>query len=372
MPDVFGVAELLVNHAVEKHGVDIDLIAYYGSQARGDARPESDLDLFYTPAGGKHPPIARTFLLDGLLFDFWELTWETLDGFATGDIRGWAFAPALVRQATPLYVRTPEQANRLARLQERSRELENDEHRSSMRERAQDSFVRVVECLGRLRVAAHGPRMDVVHAGWQLIHAVWECLALANQVTFERGFSKALEECDRFAHRPENLPDLVRAISTSSDVGSALEAADELTLATHHIIQDLAPIRPANLSIQKAFDQAYPELRDNLRKLLTACEEGDHESASLEAYHLQREVASIMSQTQEGRARKGFSLYHEYSTAYRDAGFPDLMTLASGSLDDLADAARRLDQGLRNWLVGQDVALCEVATIEELRSILET
>ena len=168
MVNVFEVADLLVTHAVEKHGADVDLIAYYGSQARGDARPDSDLDLFFTPAEGKHPPIGRTFLLDGLLFDFWELRWKTLEGFATGDIRGWAFAPALVRQATPLYVRTSEQADRLARLQSRSRALENAEHRSSMQKRAQDSFVRVVECLGSLHLAAQGTRADVSYLS--LIH----------------------------------------------------------------------------------------------------------------------------------------------------------------------------------------------------------
>ena len=41
MNDVFAVAEVLVSHAVENYGEDVDLIGYYGSHARGDAREGS-------------------------------------------------------------------------------------------------------------------------------------------------------------------------------------------------------------------------------------------------------------------------------------------------------------------------------------------
>ena len=366
MVDVFEVAELIAASAVARYGDEVDLIAYYGSQARGDARPGSDLDFFYTPAEGKNPPIGRTFLLDGLLFDFWGLRWETLEGFATGATRGWAFAPALVRQATPLYVRSPEQADRLAKLKAQSLALESPAKQTAMAGRAQDCFPRVLEQLGALRLAARGSRADVTSAGWRLIGAAWECLALANQVTFERGFHRALAETDRMASRPANLQELVRAIATSSDVDDVLRAADELVAAVYRIQRDRKPAPPATASVRERFDQAYPEMKDIVRKLLEACEAGDRVAASLEAFSLQSDIASMLSDASDRLSEP----HAEQSAALTESGFPDLMALVSGPLDTLAEAAGRFDAHLRDWLGEHDVDLCEFAMLDELRDVL--
>ena len=371
MVDVFEVADALVSHAVENYGDEVDLIAFYGSHARGDARPGSDLDFFYTPRDGKRPPIGRTFLLDGLLFDFWELGWETLRGFATGTIRGWAFAPALVRQATPLHVRSPAQADRLASLKAESRALERPECRPEMQRRARDAFAHAVERLGRLHLASRGRRSDVSCAAWGLVHAVWECLALVNQVTFERGFHRALAEPERLAACPPRLLELIGTMTTSPVADRVLCAADELVASTRRILQAGEPTRPAKRSVRAAFDQVYPEMRDIVRKLLRACADGDEVAASLEAYSLQTDVTSILRDSLEGPVNERWAPYGEGAAAYVQAGFPDLMALASGPLDILAAASRRLDDHLRSFLRDHGVSCCEFATVEELRSALQ-
>lgn len=53
MSDVFAVAKLLMGNAIKTCGHEIDIIAYSGSYARGEARDDSDLDIFYIPVDGK-------------------------------------------------------------------------------------------------------------------------------------------------------------------------------------------------------------------------------------------------------------------------------------------------------------------------------
>lgn len=370
MLDVFTVADTLVSHAVKYYGQEIDIIGYYGSYAQDSATAYSDLDIFYVPVDGADPPVGRTFLLEGRLFDFWAIRWETLAGFATGQLRGWALAPALVYYTRPLYTRSPEQIVRLDQLKQRIDELRQPEARPAMIKRALAAFPGALGHLELLRGAvADGALADTRHAAWDVITVVIECLALANQTFLDRGFARLLESLPRFTRRPTNLDSLITTIATSGNPATILAAADELIGATRAILLDLQRSLPPQATPRTAFNQAYPELRGAIDKVRSACNRGDPVAASAAARTAQHELSLMLAELGSGE-QHGFNRYTEFAGLYRQLGFADLLTAPAGDLGELATQATLLDRQLRAWLTQEAVDLGEFDSLPALQQAL--
>jgi hypothetical protein len=367
-PDVFEVADFLIARAIETYGDEIDIIGYYGSHAQGLARETSDLDIFYIPADGKSPPVGRTFLIAGMLYDFWGIRWDWMEGFATGKIRGWAFAPALVYHTQVLWARSNEQAARFEALKQQVRDLQAPEARHQMIHRALDEFQCLLAHLGNLRLAVVTDDFsDVRYAGWKVIASGCECLALVNQTFFDRGLDKILGQLPRLAVRPEGLEGLIIVIGTSDDPGQILEASEQLVLETRQILRDAQGSLTSDRTPQAQFDGAYPEFKDGIRKVIEACERQQPAAASSAAWSIQNELSLMLHGLQSSADHSKFNLYHEFAALYRQEGFPDLLRVPTDDLSALGERTRLLDERLRRWLGDQEVSLNEFETIEDFK-----
>lgn len=370
-PDIFKTADLLIARALEAHCEAIDIIAYYGSYAQGTASAASDLDFFYIPAEGQKPAVGRTILVDGILFDFWAIGWDTLEGFATGRIRGWAFAPALVHHAKILHTRGEAQTARFKALQQKVLDLQAPEARPLMIGRALEAFKGVLAHLGNLRLAvAGGDFADVRAAGWEIILATWECLALANQVFFDRGWGGMLDQVSKLAFRPDDLEVATVLISTSGDPALIASSAEKLALGTRQVLRALQLSLPSQETAQGIFENGYPEIKDGLRKVLKACERGQAVPASAAAWSAQAGLSLMLNDLEHGSGSESFNLYSEVAQVYRQLGFPELMQTPVEDFAALAEQAGLLDQKVRQWLHENAVDLCEFENVEDLERSL--
>ena len=122
MPDVLRVAEILVSHAVRVHGEDVAIIACYGSRAKGTASASSDLDIFYIPDDGKAGALSSQFVLDGLPYDFWPVSWGLAEAIADArSSRPWAVSASLIADAKVLHQRLAPSASAPSTAAPRSR-----------------------------------------------------------------------------------------------------------------------------------------------------------------------------------------------------------------------------------------------------------
>ena len=372
MIDVFAVADLLVSKVASCCPEDVDLVAYYGSYSQGRATAGSDLDIFYTPVEGKKPPVGRTVLIEGILFDFWPIPWSTLEGFATGQLRGWSMAPALVYHAKVIYKRSNEAEVRLDALKQTIIDLQKPAARSHMIRRSLDMFPAVFAHLGNLHLAAGGGRLaDVRSAGFEVLLAAWECLALGNQAFFDHGLRSITQQVSRLHSKPADFDSLVMTIGTSSDLYEIVAAAERLAWETREILVQLQQSMPAEREVYEGLRGAYPEIKDGLRKVLSACNEQRPFDASIAAWHQQVSLAGMLSNLRtEIGSHSSFNLYNEVSAFYEELSLPDLMECAPADLTKLAEETDRLDERLIQWLRDKCVSLQMFESIEEFEESL--
>jgi hypothetical protein len=373
MSDVFEIAEILISHAVRAHKDEVAIIAYYGSHARGLASPTSDLDIFYIPDEGKAGSLCSQFIIDGLPYDFWPVSWKFAEDIANaGSERPWAVAASLIADAKVLYHRSQQDLDRFNALKARIAELTRPESRRIMVERALDEFKNTLFQLGQMRFAADSDDVAGMRwAGRKFVNSAVNCLALVNQTYFTKGWGANLSQVLAMVQKPDGLEDLIRAIIMPQDTGRMLEEADRLAQEVREILRTAQASISEPDDAQDVFKDFYFFVFEYKNKVLAACERRDVIAAGYAAFLLQEEICQFMNKVENGFYGTDFNLLGEYCGGYEKADFPDLLESASqGNLVELARQVRRLDQKVREWFESHSIELNILDSEEELRRFL--
>lgn len=373
MSDVFKIAEILVSHAVRAHKDEIAIIAYYGSHAKGLASPTSDLDIFYIPDEGKARSLCSQFIIDGLPYDFWPVSWEFAENIANaGSRRPWAVAASLIADAKVLYHRSQEDLDRFNALKARITELTRPESRKIMVERALDEFKNTLFQLGQMRFAVADD--DVAGMRWaslKFVNSAVNCLALVNQTYFTKGWGADLSQVLKMPQKPDGLEEMIRNIIMPQDTDSMLEEAGRLAKEVRGILLAAQASISEPVDARNVFKDFYFFVFEYKNKVLSACEQKDVLAAGVAAFQLQEEICQLMNKVENGFYGADFNLLGEYTEAYEKAGFPDLLESASqGDLGELARQVRRLDEKAIEWFRSHSIELNILESEEELHWFL--
>ena len=61
---------------------DVAIMSVYGSYVHNATHEQSDIDFYFIPKSEKGFSLATTFIVDGIGFDFWALSWERAEKLA--------------------------------------------------------------------------------------------------------------------------------------------------------------------------------------------------------------------------------------------------------------------------------------------------
>ncbi|MCE5219539.1 nucleotidyltransferase domain-containing protein [bacterium] len=373
MTDASDVARILVSHAVASRGHQVAIVLVYGSRASGHHSPDSDLDICYIPDGDGAADLSSQFVLDGLPYDFWPLSWASAEAIANGlPDRPWAFAASLIAGAKVLYHRSQVDLDRFVALQDRIDELTRPESYAYMVAGALRQFPGMLAELGRLRLAHRsGDERGRYAAGWRLVGGALDCLARLNQTYFTGGLGKCLPQVLAMEHRPEGLETMLRGITNPVSGGKVLEHAECLAAAVRSALLVAQALTASPVAPREVFADFYFYVVEWVGKIRRACECGDVWAAGAAAWGLEGELASMLSRARQGLGDGDFNLLGDYRLSYAEAQLPDLVgPAATGDLELLARRAGELQATFGKWLESQSVPLGVLRGEEELKRFL--
>lgn len=330
---------------------DIHLVVMYGSFINGTDGKLSDVDFYFIPKTQRGYELARTFILDGVGYDLYPMSWERLEEIAA--LKN-PMAP-LLGDVEFLYCASPDDRLHFETLQA---QLKANLADSELRNRIAQE-----RCLESARVCARldtsGTESAIRKNAGHAVMILADAIAAACGTYFHKGLKMQYQ--DLMALSPAVPGHMLTHYRAVAEAGSPEDAAFHAKAMLEVVCQWLGFSFQAPEEAYKEEPVAetvnapllaglYEEISSTFNKIYASCEAGNHILAYLSAVCLQYELDWA-----------------------RSAGCPDWRLLDSYDYRDLprlAARANELETALRQLIVENGSSLREYANFDSFTATM--
>lgn len=342
MIELSQIVSILVEKIKADYAGDVAIMSVYGSFVRNATHEKSDIDFYFIPKTEKGFSLARTFIVDGIGFDFWALSWERAENIAN---RKSGFA-SLIADAEVVWHATQEDLARFLALQERVKNPAPD-HASRINERLIEVEHQYFEIY-----ALEGNFSLQKQKAVRLLGDIIEILGLMNHTYIHRGWGSSLEEAGALEKLPREFKETSEQLLFAREAQDLLPALFRLIAATRQLAN--SPVSYTT-DYKNAFANFYEEAKSLYNKLYWACDTGDAATAIMGGVAIQEEIVNIM----------GFSAYQQ--------SFSDIVSpFDASNLSDYKSFVQEHKLQFLDFLRKNEIPITEYASLDEFVKDLST
>ncbi len=306
----------------------VALVCLYGSHINGTANERSDVDCYFVPKTPEGNALARTFLLEGVGYDLFPMSWQRLEAIARLE----QSHQPLLGDVQVLYADSPADLEKLEGLRRQLRDnLADPVFRGRV---AQERFARACS---RLPQANDDHKTARLKAGGLLMD-VAEVFAFGQGEYYHYGLKRQFPDLLALPQLPVDLEEDYLAVlkaKTSAEIACACQRL--LKDCPWPVLQNQQPVAWGSRPPAGKLAGIYEEISSTFLKIYRCVEVGDPVLAFLSAVCLQWELPWV-----------------DLLTAYR---YEDLTPLAEN--------ARYVETQLRRELEDAGIRLREYKTFAE-------
>lgn len=265
----------------EYYAGKVALVCLYGSHINGTADETSDVDCYFVPKTPEGNALARTFLLEGVGYDLFPMTWERLDKIVRLEV---SHQP-LVGDVRVLYADSPADLEKLEAVQ---RQLRDNLADPVFRKRA--AKARFARACSRLPLATDDQKTARLKAGGLLMD-VAEVFAFGQGEYYHYGLKRQFPDLLALSQLPDGLEEDYLAVlqaKTSAEIACACQRL--LESCPWPVMQNQQPVAWGERPAAEQLAGLYEEISSTFLKIYRCAEAGDPVLAFLSAVCLQWEL----------------------------------------------------------------------------------
>jgi predicted nucleotidyltransferase len=286
--ELIRAADILIDKIKKDHKDDIALVVVMGSYIYGDTHERSDLDLFYVPKTNRGYDLGFTFIIEGIGFDYWPVSWERLERIAGYEEK----TTSIITEGKILYCASEEDRERFDILVRKAGDTADKNNfikkAACQLDKAYKNYFQLSNSRGLSEA-----RLYAVN----IIYNVTFALALLNRITVKRGRGKLKQEIMDMPLVPENFEELYDTVFKSADIARIRDSCGKLIQNTEALISRERENSSEPVSAGDALSGFYEELINFYNKIYHACEKGDAYCALFAAAELTAEIRSALCGT---------------------------------------------------------------------------
>ena len=287
--ELLRAADILIEKIKKDYKDDIAVVVIMGSYIYNATHSKSDLDMYYVPKTERGYNLAKVFIIDGIGFDLWPISWERMERIANHDER----ITSIITEGRVIYYGSEEDFDRFNELKAKGLDVSDKE---KFIRKAEEQLDRAYKTYFKLLKAENISEARMHAMG--IIFSLTYGLALLNRDTVKRGRGKLKKEIMSMALVPKDFPVLYDTVFTNNNVEEINEAYGKLISNTEELIKEARNKEMKLDSFKDKLTGFYEELINFYNKIHHACEIGDTYTALFAAVEITYEIDEFFNGTE--------------------------------------------------------------------------
>ncbi len=285
------IVKWIVNKVNMEYADDISLALIYGSYINGPANSKSDVDCYYIPKTEHGYNMAVDFIIDGVGYDIFPMSWERVAGIA--DLHE-SLSP-LVGDVQIIYYSDTSDLQHFKDLQVRLKSnLLNEEYVRNIAVKRCEDANRMCSLMNVSHDAS-----EIRKIAGSIIMTLADAVAVYNHDYYHFGLKK------QFENLQNNFPSISRSIVNGYKNVVEATNIDDVMKHTMKMFKDVCEYLDITCAAQEIFEKEsleenkldaswlaglYEEISSTFNKIYVCCEDGNYILAFLSAVCLQRDL----------------------------------------------------------------------------------